>query len=175
MTADPPRRWRDDSPEEDAEAHRAAEMGRLERRMAWEKARPLADALGAHGAFPADAESWAGAVIMPDWWNQVPEPHDQCMWCQRPGVASPCGECRAARQDAADPPAAWAWWARLTPAQQRLNIAARFGTDPWTGRPARIEMEWTDAGQEGITITRDRYLGCTPDGIYWQARRRALR
>ena len=84
-------------------------------------------------------------------------------------LRAPCGDCRQARATAGDPPALWAWWATLTPARRRLHIAARFGTDPWTGRHVRITAEWTEVdADEQIGTTHLRYLGCTPDGIYWK-------
>ena len=169
MTGDPPRRWPDDSPGEDAEAHRQRELARLETWMREQKTRPLADALG--GGSPG-GESWAGPLIAPDWWDDVAEPGTCCPWCQRPGVPAPCGECLQARATAGDPPSLWAWWASLTPARRRAEIAARFGTDPWSGRRAPVSAEWTDISSEGeISTGRHRYTGCTPDGIYWAARR----
>jgi hypothetical protein len=167
MTGDPPRRWDDDSPKEDDEAHRAAEIDRLQRWAKEQPHRPLTDALQAHGVMPGDpgGESWAGPVITPDWWDDVAEPGAGCPWCQRPGVPSPCADCRQARVTAGDPPFVWAWWVSLAPARRRLHIAARFGTDPWTGRRVTILAEWLDVDRAG----QHRYLGCTPDGIYWKA------
>jgi hypothetical protein len=173
VTGDPPRRWADDSPEENFEAHRAAELARNERWTAEQKLRPLTDALAEHGVQPGDtAESWA-SLILPGWWGDVAEPGAGCPWCQRPGLPSPCPDCRAAREQAGDPAAAWTYWANCTPAQRRLHIAARFGTDPWTGRRATITAEWADTTPERISTTRHRYIGTTPDGIYWAARRQA--
>ena len=214
MTSDPddPGRWPRDSKAEDDEAHRATELARLEVWIREQKLRPLTDALEAGGVQPGNpgGESWAGQVITPAWFNQVPEPHDQCPWCQRPGIPAPCPECRQGHAAEVDPPSLWSWWQSLTPAQRRLQIAARFGTDPWTGRRVTITAEWTDTGPEGtdtdaeatdtdaeatdadtdtdtdadaeasdadpegwISTGQHRYTGCTPDGIYWAARRRA--
>ncbi len=74
MTGDPPRRWPDDSPEEDAQVDRAAELDKLQRWAREQKVRPLTDALTEHGMLPGDGEGWAGAVILPDWWDEIPEP-----------------------------------------------------------------------------------------------------
>jgi hypothetical protein len=173
MTGGPPRRWPDDSPEEDAEAYRAAELARLEQWMREQKLRPLTDALGAAGVAREPGECWAGPVILPDWWDQVPEPGHCCPWCQRPGVPSPCPECREARAADADPPSLWAWWASLAPAARRLHIAASYGTDPWSGRHCSIRMEWTSTDAEGqIRTTHPPYLGAAPAGVYWGTRGR---
>jgi hypothetical protein len=174
MTGDAPRRWDDDSAEEDAEVHRARELARLEQWTAEQKTRPLTDALESHGILPGDGQGWAGPPITPDWWDQVAEPHDQCPWCQRPGVPSPCGECRAAREQDIDPASLWAWWASLAPARRRLHIAASYGVDPWSGRRVRIGVEWTGIDAAGqIRTAVPRYTGCAPAGIYWGARLRA--
>jgi hypothetical protein len=156
MTSDP-----------DEEAERRRQIRDLDQWMREQKIREIADHLGLPP--PPPGESWAGSVITPQWWDQVPEPGSGCPWCQRPGIPSPCGDCRQARATAGDPPALWAWWATLTPARRRLHIAARFGTDPWTGRHVRITAEWTEVdADEQIGTTHLRYLGCTPDGIYWK-------
>ena len=171
-----PRRWPDDSPAEDAEAERAAELDRLDQWAREQKTRPLADALTEHGIMPGDpgGESWSGPLVLPDWWDDIPEPLDQCPWCQRRGVPSPCPECRAARAADADQPAEWAWWPRCTPAQRRLHIAATYGTDPWSGRHCRIYTEWTDVDAAGqISTTYPLWFGAAPAGIYWGARRSA--
>ena len=164
LTADPPRRWPDDSPEEDAEAHRQQELARLERWMAEQKTRPLRDLLG-----EPSGQGYSGTLILPDWWDQVPEPGQVCPWCQRPGVPAPCPECRQAR--AADPdPWAWAWWAGLAPALRRLHIAARYGTDPWSGRRVAIYQEGIDVDPEGqVSSGQSRWTGWPPDGIYWKS------
>ncbi len=157
MTSDPPRRWDDDSPEEDAEVYRAAELARLERWAAEQKARPLTDALESHGMLPGDAaESWSSAPITPGWWASVPPPADPCAWCQRPVAASPCPECRAAREQDHGPAAAWEWWASLTAQDRRLLLAARWRRDPWSGAPVAIEVDWADVGDDG-TITTGRH------------------
>ena len=140
-----------------------------------QKARPLTDALIEHGLLPGDPapNPCMAAFIVPDWWPEIPEPHDQCMWCQRPGMPSPCGECTAARAADADPPPVWAFWAGCTPAQRRFHIAARFGTDPWSGRRCTIRQEQTEMNAEGeIRTERLPYFGAAPDGIYWGAQRR---
>ena len=193
MTGDPPRRWPDDSPEEDAEAHRAAELARLEQWAREQKLRPLTDAFTEHGLLPGDGEGWTGPLILPDWWDEIPEPHGQCPSCQRPGVVTrffdgdpsrpvPCPECCQARaevnpetvprlESGVDP---WAWWAGLTAPARRLHIAATYGTDPWSGRRCTIRIEWTDVDPEGQIRTEQLpYRGCAPDGIYWGAARRA--
>jgi hypothetical protein len=114
MTDGPPRRWDDDSSEEDAEVHRARELARLQRWMA------------EHGMLPGDAaESLAGPVTLPDWWHDVAEPGDCCPWCQQPGVPSPCAECRTARETGGDPAALWAWWASLAPAQRWRTLKGK--------------------------------------------------
>jgi hypothetical protein len=75
MSDDPPRRWPDDSPEEDAEAHRQRELARLERWIAEQRVKPLTDALESHGLQRGDAaESIAGPIVVPDWWDGIPEP-----------------------------------------------------------------------------------------------------
>jgi hypothetical protein len=84
--------------------------------------------------------------------------------------ASPCPQCRAARDAADDPPSLWAWWSGLDPALRRLHIAAQHGTDPWSGRHCIIEAEWTSSTPDDIRTDRHRYLGHTPAGIYWAAR-----
>jgi hypothetical protein len=164
MTDDDPGRWPRDSAQEDFEAHRATELDRLARWSREQKLRPLTEALESHGIQPGDAaESWPGPVTLPDWWHEIPEPHDQCPWCQRPGRPSTCAECRTAREQAGDPAARWAWWARLSPAQRRLWLAARHGTDPWSGRRVRIEIEWTDVdADESIATARYRFHLITP-------------
>ena len=65
MTSDPPRRWADDSPEEDAEVHRQQELARLERWMGEQKTRPIRDLLG-----EPSGQGYAGALILPDWWDR---------------------------------------------------------------------------------------------------------
>ena len=157
MTGDPPRRWPDDSPEEDFKVHQAREEDRMKVWVAEQKARPLTDTLQEHGLLPGDdSEGCAGLVILPDWWDEIPEPGHCCPWCQRPGVPSPCPECREARATDVDPPAAWVWWASLTAGARRAHIAARFGTD-----------------QGQISTTNLPYSGAAPDGIYWGTVRRA--
>ena len=175
MTSDPTRRWDDDSPEEDAEAHRARELARLERWMQEQKARPLTDALTEHGMLPGDGEGMAGPVILPPWWDEVPAPANPCPWCQRSVPASPCPECREARAADLDPPAAWAWWPSLSAEARRLHIAATYGTDPWSGQRCTISIEWTDISSDGeVSTTYPLYSGAAPDGIYWGAQRRDL-
>ena len=167
MTSDPPRRWPDDSPEEDVEAHRATELARFERSMAGEKTRPLAGALEAHGVLPADGDGWAGPLILPDWWDDIPAPANPCPACQRPGVVTryfdgdparpvPCPECCQALADGADPPATWTWWPSLPAGARRLHIAAPYGTDPWSGRRCVIRQESTSIGSEGEIRTATR-------------------
>lgn len=173
MTSDPARRWPDDSPEEDAEAHRHRELARLEQWGQMQKLRPLTDALEEHGVLPGGGEGWTGPVILPDWWDEIPAPANPCPWCQRDVPASPCPECREARAQDVDPPAAWAWWPSLSAAARRLHIAAAYGTDPWSGRRCTISIEWTDVGSDGEIRTTDLpYFGCAPAGIYWGAQRR---
>jgi hypothetical protein len=159
------RRWGDDSPEEDAEAHRARELARLERWMAEQKTRPLRDLLG-----EPNGQGYAGPLVLPDWWDQVPEPGQVCPWCQRPGFAEPCPECCQAREQAtSDPPGTWTWWPSLTGQARRLHIAARYGTDPWSGRRVAIYMESIDVDPQGqVSSGQHRYTGCPPDGIYWK-------
>jgi len=165
MTSDPPRRWADDSPEEDAEVHRQQELARLERWMGEQKTRPIRDLLG-----EPSGQGYAGALLLPDWWDGIPEPHDQCPWCQRPGVPAPCPECRQAREQAGDPAVAWTRWAALAPSLRRLDIAGAYRVDPWSGRRVTIWVEWTDVDPEGQVLSgRHRYPGVTPDGIYWKA------
>jgi hypothetical protein len=178
VTGGPPRRWDDDSAEEDAEAHRARELARLERWMAEQKTRPLADALEAHGILPGDSDGdgdgWAGPVVLPGWWDEVAAPTDPCPWCQRNVPAAPCPECREGRAADADPPSVRAWWASLTAEARRLHIAASYGTDPWSGRRCTIRIEWSDLAADGQILTRyPLYFGCAPDGIYWGTRRGA--
>ena len=173
MTGDPPRRWGDDSAEEVAEVHRARELARLEQWMREQKVRPFTDALAEHGILPGGGEGWAGPVILPDWWDQMPEPGGQCPWCQRPVPASPCPECREARAADVDPASTWAWWAGLTAPARRMHIAATYGTDPWSGQRCTIHREWTDVDSEGqVRTTHELYRGAAPAGIYWGARRR---
>ena len=175
MTSDPARRWPDDSPGEDAETHRVRELARLERWVAEQKVRPLADALESHGLIREPGEGWTGPPITPDWWDDIPAPADPCPWCQRDVPASPCPECREARAaDAdADPPLAWAWWASLSAEARRFHIAATYHIDPWSGRRCSISMEWTDMDSEGQIRTTDlSYSGAAPAGIYWGAQRR---
>jgi hypothetical protein len=173
MTGDPPRRWDDDSPEEDAEAHRAQELARLEQWMAEQKLRPLTDALEEHGLIRDDGEGWTGPVILPAWWNDIQPPVNACPWCQRPVPASPCPECRAARATDADPPAAWSWWPSLSAEARRMHIAASYGTDPWSGRRCTIRIEQTDVDSGGqIRVAYPLYFGCAPAGIFWGAQRR---
>jgi hypothetical protein len=156
MTGDPPRRWPDDSPEEDFEVNRAREIDKLGRFPREQMTRPLVDALVAGGFMEQPGEAVLVALVKPDWFDQVPEPGGTCMWCQRPDLASPCPECREAREQGGDPAAAWAWWAGLTAGDRRLMLAARWRLDPWTGRPVRIETGWTQAGDDG-TITTARH------------------
>ena len=164
MTADPPRRWPDDSPEEDFEAHRATEADRLGRWMGEQKTRPLRDLLG-----EPSGQGYAGPLILPDWWDRIPEPGHCCPWCQRPGVPAPCPECRQARAAGPDAPAMWAWWASLTAQDRRLHIAARYRTDPWSGRRVAIYQEGIDVDPEGqVSSGQSLCTGCPPDGIYWK-------
>lgn len=173
MTGDPPRRWPDDSPEEDAAAHQARELAKLERWMAGQKVRPLADALESHGMLPGDGDGMAGPVILPDWWDEIPAPANPCPWCQRNVPASPCPECREARAADIDPPPTWAWWPSLTAEARRLHIAASYGTDPWSGRRCVIRMEWTDiSSDEEVRTAYLPYFGAAPAGIFWGAQRR---
>lgn len=163
-------KWPRDSAEEDFEAARATQLDAYAR-WAREQRRikPLTDALeqnGIHRGDPA-GEPWTGQPILPDWWDEIAKPGAGCAWCQRPGVPMPCPECRDARAAADDPPSLWSWWASLTPELRRLNIAARFSRDPWSDRRVRVGIDWADAGG----VSRQRYAGCTPNGIYWQARR----
>ena len=158
MTGD--RRWPDDSPEEDAEVHRAAELAKLDQWMREQKTRPLADALKADGALPGGGEVLRSTLILPAWWHDVAEPHDQCWACQRPGVASPCGECRTAREQATDQAAetiAWSTWAALTAARRRLLLAARWRRDPWTGRPVSITIDRTEVDSDGNAAPTGRH------------------
>lgn len=174
MTGDLPRRWADDSPEEDAEAHRARELARLEAWAREQKVRPLADALTEHGLLPGDGEGWTGPVILPDWWDQVAPPANPCPSCQRNVPASPCPECREARATDLDLPSTWAWWPSLSAEARRLHIAATYGTDPWSGRRCTIRRESTDVDSEGqVRTTHELYRGAAPAGIYWGAARRA--
>jgi hypothetical protein len=169
MSDDPARRWPDDSPEEDFAVHQATELDGIDRRGREQKLRPLTDALAEHGIGPGGAaESWCSAPVVPDWWLEVPEPGGQCPWCQRPGVPAPCPECRAAREQ--DPPAVWAWWASLAPARRRLYLAARHGTDPWTGRRVRLEAEWTDIIADEIATARRLFHPITPTTAWDLAR-----
>ena len=177
MTGDPPRKWPDDSPEEDFEVHRAREIDKLGRFPREQISRPLVDALEGHGLTREPGEAWAGALLTPDWWAEVREPHDQCWGCQRPGVASPCGDCRTAREqgDDAAEAVAWSWWAGLAAADRRLLLAARWRRDPWTGRPVRIETEWTDVGSDGtITTGRHPFHPVTPSTAWDLLRRGGL-
>jgi len=168
------RRWADDSPEEDFKVHQAHEEDRLKVWVGEQKTRPLADALEAHGLIREPGETWAGPVVLPDWWDEIPAPANPCPWCQRNVPASPCPECREARAaDDVDPPAAWAWWPSLTAEARRLHIAASYGTDPWSGRRCSIHMEWTDISSDGeVRTTYPPYSGAAPAGIFWGARRR---
>ncbi len=185
MTGDPPRRWPDDSPEEDFEAHRAEELDKLQQWAREQKVRPLTDELEAHGLIgDGDGEGWAGPVILPGWWDEIPEPGGQCPWCQRPGVVIrffdgdpsrpvPCPECSAAAYADPDPPPTFAWWAGLTAQARRMHIAATYGTDPWSGQRCTIHREWTDVDSEGqVRTTHLLYHGAAPAGIYWGAQRR---
>ena len=172
MSNDPPEpgRWPRGSKAEDDEVHRQQELAGLEQWMAWQKLRPLTDALE-HGLIHEPGECWAGPVILPDWWDEIPEPGQTCPWCQRPDVPAPCSECRTARAADVDPPAAWVWWPSLTAEARRLHIAASYGVDPWSGRHCAIHREWTDTDPDGqISTTRPLYFGAAPAGIYWGAR-----
>jgi hypothetical protein len=170
-TPDPPRRWPDDSAEEDAEAHRAAELARLDQWMREQKLKPLTDTLTEHGVLPGDGQGWSGPLVLPDWWDEIRPPADPCPWCQRPGVPAPCPECRAARATDVDQPAEWVFWARCTPAQRRVHIAASYSTDPWSGRHCTIRIEWTDLDAEGrIRTAYPLWFGAAPRGIYWARR-----
>ncbi len=162
MTADPPRRWDDDSPEEDFEANRAAKDDGLTR---YERVIPLIAALEADGSITRDpAEAWSRWVV-PGWWTTIPEPPQHCPVCQRPprdpGPThdGTCAGCRAA-QDAAPDLTLLAYWDRLSHQDRRFAIAARYGTDPWSGRPAAITVEWTSlaTGDDGtLTSTTSQY------------------
>jgi len=164
MHGDPPRRWPDGSPAEDAEADRAAERDRLDQWAREQKTRPLADALTEHGILPGDAaESWCSPPILPDWWDDVRPPANPCPWCQRNVPASPCPQCRSAREHGGDPAAVWAWWLGLDPARRRVYLAAKYRADPWSGRPVRIEVEWTDVDADGaIGTARHLYVPIVP-------------
>jgi hypothetical protein len=171
MSTDPARRWGDDSPEEDFEASRAAELDRLARWGREQKLRPLTDQLDAHGLTREPRETLAESVILPDWWEDIAAPANPCPWCQRPVPASPCPQCRTARAADVDPPAAWAWWAGLAAQARRLHIAASYGVDPWSGRYCSIRQESTELDQEGQVCTSYLlYFGAAPKGIYWGAR-----
>ena len=165
MTSDPPRPWDDDSPEEDFKAHQAREEDRLKVWMGEQKTRPIRDLLG-----EPSGQGYSGPLLLPDWWDHIPEPGQVCPWCQRPGVPSPCPECRQARAVAGDPAVAWTRWAALPPALRRLNIAAAYRVDPWSGRRVTIYQEWTDEDPEGQVLSgRHHYNGPgTPSGIYWR-------
>ena len=165
MTGDPPRRWDDDSAEEDAAAHKERELARLEQWIREQKTRPLTDTLQAGGMLPGGGEVLQTMITLPGWWTEVPEPHDQCWGCQRPGVASPCGECRTAREqgDDAAEAVAWSWWAGLAAADRRLLLAARWRRDPWTGRPVTISVDRAEVGSdETVTTGRHPFHPVTP-------------
>jgi hypothetical protein len=166
---EPPGRWRRDSPEEDAEAHRARELARLDRWAAEQRLRPFKDALTSHGIEEGEAPGYAGPLTTPEWWDEIPAPAHPCPWCQREVSASPCPECRAARAEIPEP-AVWAWWASLTPPRRRLNIAAAYRVDPWSGRRCVIYLDWITEGAEGLDAARLPYAGAAPRGIYWGAR-----
>jgi hypothetical protein len=174
VTGDLPRRWPDDSPEEDFEVRRAQDIDGLARWTREQKLRPLTDVLGEHGLQRGDGQGWYGPLVLPDWWDEIRPPADPCPWCQRSGVPAPCPECRAARATGVDQPAEWAFWARCTPTQRRVHIAASYSIDPWSGRHCAIRIERTDLDAEGQILTRyPLYFGAAPRGIYWRARRGA--
>jgi len=164
MSNDPPEpgRWPRGSKAEDDEVHRQQELARLEQWMIRQRLRPLTDALEEHGIQRGGGEGWAGPPFTPDWFDQVPPPPNPCPWCQRNVPASPCPECRAAREQAGDP-AGWAWWAGLAPERRRLYLAARWHRDPWSLRPVRIDVSWTEAASDGtVTAARLPYCPHTP-------------
>ncbi len=177
MTGDP--RWPRDSEQEDAEVHRAAELDKLERWIREEKTRPLTDALAGHGVLPGGGELLRASFILPGWWDEVPEPGGQCWACQRPGVPSPCGQCRAAREQSSDPAeaVAWSWWTGLAAGDRRLLLAARWRRDPWTGRPVRIETDWAEADSSdgNVTTGRHPFHPVTPSTAWDLLRRGGLR
>lgn len=162
--SDDDQRWEPDGPEEAAAAHGASELDRFRRRRREER-----------WGIRQRSEAFPSRLILPPWWHDTgqPDPGRCCPWCQRPGVPAPCPECRAAREAADDPPRLWAWWAGLSPGMRRLHIAARFRTDPWSGRALEeaIAIEWSSVTEMEMSTTRPPFSGCTPDGIYWQARR----
>ena len=172
---DPPRRWADDSPEEDAEVaprRRARQARTVDAPSSGPGRWPTRSA--EHGILPGDGEGWAGPLILPDWWDEIPEPGDCCPWCQR-HVPAPCPECREARAaDATRPPRGPGGLA--APRRSAGSTSPRrYGTDPWSGRRCTIRREWTDVDAEGqIRTTHPLYRGAAPAGIYWGAQRRGL-
>jgi len=167
---DEPLRWPRDSAEEDAEAHRAAELDRLGGWAREQRLRPLTDTLEAHGITRDHRESW-GRYIVPSWWAETEPPAAACPWCQAPGPPVTCGPCAAAQAASPGPGSLTGWWESLTPLGRRLHLSARWGTDPWTGRAVRIEFETTAIDEEaGLGVSRARLHSPAPP-TSWDTRR----
>ena len=161
---DLPRRWPDDSPEEDAAAHQAREVARFERWMAEQKTRPLRDLLG-----EPEGQGYAGPLILPDWWDQIPEPGHAARGASGPESQRPAlSAARPAPPPPTRPPRGPG--GRACAPARRLHIAARYRTDPWSGRRVAIYKEGIDVDPEGqVSSGQSLYTGCPPDGIYWKS------
>jgi hypothetical protein len=162
MLMDEPLRWERDSAEEDAEAHRVAELDKLARWAREQRLKPLFDTMEADGLIRDDREGW-GRYIVPEWWAQAERPEPACGWCERPAEDDEvCAACRDAQAAAGDPDSLTGWWRSLSPLGRRLHLGAAVGVDPWTGRPVRIGFESAAIDAEGITVSYARLHSLVP-------------
>jgi hypothetical protein len=166
MTDPDPQRWERDSAAEDFEVRRARSLDEL---AAWardQRYRPLLDALGADGIARSHREALAITEAVPEWWADVEAPAPRCNLCQAPAGDDPCGPCREAQRAGPSPASLLAYWAERPAEVRRLLLAAKYRTDPWSGRPVVIECAWSESAgpdeEPGVITGRHRLIPVTP-------------
>ena len=123
-----------------------------------ERADRLARALVENGLQQSDNIPLSADFIVPGGWEDVPRPDPVCPWCERPGeTGGVCDPCDVRQQEAPTPGVLLGAWLDLPPGVRRVLLAARHGTDPWTGRPVTIEVAWSSYDPDhGLATTRHR-------------------